>query len=80
MRQRRISWFLCGRRDGLAALLLQLGDQHREILLFLALGGTPGAVAAAMAPVMGPALALFVLSAVLSGAATLVVVGITEFI
>ncbi len=67
-------------RGGKTGALLLLGLLLAFNLLFLALGGTPGAVEAAVAPVIGPALALFVLSAVLSGAATLVVVAITEII
>ena len=64
-------------KGGKTGALLLLGLLLVFNLLFLALGGTPGAVTAAVGRVMGPALALFALSAVLSGAATAVVVLMT---
>jgi hypothetical protein len=64
-------------KGGKTGALLLVGLLLVFNLLFLALGGTPGAVMAAVGRAMGPALALFALSVVLSGVATAVVVLVT---
>ncbi len=57
--------------------LIVLGTLLAFNVLFLALGGGAGRVAGAMAAVLGPVLALFVLAAVLCGLATAAVCSLT---
>ena len=60
-------------RGGIILLVLLLAFN----VLFLALGGKGGAVTMGLASVLGPALALFILAAILCGLSALVVSGIT---